>query len=120
MQILLNQSKTVQILSNLNNPTAINTIALSGKKRNNVPGVLVQVETDGLVVDIDVGDLLDDFLEESVVPSLGVRDHGEDGVIGLLRLDLLGGGNETTKKEKKKETKKKCKNEIKKSNQIKT
>mmetsp|Transcript_31357 Transcript_31357/g.52888 ORF Transcript_31357/g.52888 Transcript_31357/m.52888 type:complete len:467 (-) Transcript_31357:1669-3069(-) len=52
-------------------------------------GVLVDVELHGLVVDVHVVDLLDDLLEEEVLPGLDrVVDHGEGGVVVVLEVDV--------------------------------
>ena len=47
--------------------------------------VLLQVEVDGAVVDLSVGHLHDDLLEQRVLPRLGrVVDHHVDGVVVLV------------------------------------
>ena len=50
-------------------------------------GLVVQVELDGLVVELDVGHLRDHVLEVVLAPRLGrVSDHGRDRVVVLLVL----------------------------------
>ena len=57
--------------------------------------LVVEVELQGLVVELNVGDLCDDVLEMTLLPGLrGVGHHREHGVVVLLVLvveeDQLG------------------------------
>ena len=75
-------------------------------------GLVVQVELDGLVVQLDVGHLGDDVLEVGLAPGLcGVGHHGQHGVVVLLvlvvqehqlgpQVSLFGGAENLERNEK--------------------
>ena len=72
----------VDLAEHANNTAVVDARDHDGKEVGEQGGLLLEVEGQGLVVDLNVGDTSDDILELVVLPSIGrAFDHGKGGVV---------------------------------------